>query len=188
MRIITGSARGMKLFSPEGEDVRPTTQMAKEGIFSSVQFEIEGARVLDLFSGSGQLGLEALSRGAAFAVFCDASADSVEITKKNVMKTGFSDKSRILRREYGECIKQLGNAGEKFDFVFVDPPYSKNIVCEVVKRLVKNGLLNPGARIFCETDDRDLEERLSATEGVASVKMYKYGKSIIYTVRISGND
>ncbi len=183
MRIITGSARGMKLFSPVGDEVRPTTEMAKEGIFSSIQFEIEGARVLDLFSGSGQLGLEALSRGASFAVFCDCAAKSIDVTRKNVMKTGFSEKCRIYQREYGECINQLSGAGEKFDFVFVDPPYGLNIAAEVAKRLFKKQLVTPGGAVICETDDPGLEGALSALEGAASVKKYKYGKSFIYVVR-----
>lgn len=183
MRIITGSARGMKLFSPVGDEVRPTTEMAKEGIFSSVQFEITGARVLDLFSGSGQLGLEALSRGALFAVFCDCAAKSIEITRRNVLKTGFSDRCRIYQREYGECINQLSAAGEKFDFVFADPPYGKNLIPEVAKRLLKKQLVSPGGALICETDDPDLSDTLSALESVASVKRYKYGKSYIYVVR-----
>ncbi len=184
MRIITGSARGMNLISPKGENVRPTTEMAKEGIFSSIQFEIAGARVLDLFCGSGQLGLEALSRGAVYAVFCDADADSVAVTRQNAEKTGFADRCRILRTEYGEYLKNAGKAGEKFDFVFVDPPYGKNLIVEVVKRLGKNGLLNPGAAVICETDDPELCGELEAQEGVLKVKRYKYGKTYVYLVRV----
>ena len=182
MRIITGSAKGMTLFSPKGDQVRPTTEMAKEGMFSSIQFDIEGARVLDLFSGSGQLGLEALSRGAAFAVFVDASQDSINLTRQNVVKTGFSDKSRIIRSEYGEYIKNAGKQGEKFDFVFVDPPYGKELIPEIVKRLLKNEVLNEGAVLLCETDNGEVE--LDKTEGVASVKKYKYGKTFVYMVRV----
>lgn len=184
MRIITGSARGMTLISPRGDAVRPTTEMAKEGMFSSIQFDIPGARVLDLFSGSGQLGLEALSRGASFAVFCDADADSVFVTRQNATKTGFIDRCRIFRSEYGEYLKGAGKAGEKFDFVFVDPPYGKNLIAEVVKRTVKNGILNPDAALLCETDDPDLQEELEAQEGVKSVKKYKYGKTFVYLVRV----
>ena len=182
MRIITGSAKGMTLFSPKGNQVRPTTEMAKEGMFSSIQFDIEGARVLDLFSGSGQLGLEALSRGAAFAVFVDASQDSINLTRQNVVKTGFSDKSRIIRSEYGEYIKNAGKQGEKFDFVFVDPPYGKELIPEIVKRLLKNEVLNEGAVLLCETDNGEVE--LDKTEGIASVKKYKYGKTFVYMVRV----
>lgn len=182
MRIITGSAKGMTLFSPKGDQVRPTTEMAKEGMFSSIQFDIEGARVLDLFSGSGQLGLEALSRGAAFAVFVDASQDSINLTRQNVVKTGFSDKSRIIRSEYGEYIKNAGKQGEKFDFVFVDPPYGKELIPEIVKRLLKNEVLNEGAVLLCETDNGEVE--LDKTEGIASVKKYKYGKTFVYMVRV----
>ena len=184
MRIITGSARGMTLISPKGDNVRPTTDMAKEGMFSSIQFEIEGARVLDLFCGSGQLGLEALSRGAAYAVFCDADAGSVAVTRQNAEKTGFADRCRILRTEYGEYLKLAGKAGEKFDLVFVDPPYDKNLAAEVVKRLWKNGLLNEGAAVICETDNPDLQEELEAGEGVQKVKRYKYGRTFVYLVRL----
>jgi 16S rRNA (guanine(966)-N(2))-methyltransferase RsmD len=156
--------------------------MAKEGMFSSIQFDIEGARVLDLFSGSGQLGLEALSRGAAFAVFVDSSQDSINLTRQNVVKTGFSDKSRIIRSEYGEYIKNAGKQGEKFDFVFVDPPYGKELIPEIVKRLLKNEVLNEGAVLLCETDNGEVE--LDKTEGIASVKKYKYGKTFVYMVRV----
>ncbi|MBE6591133.1 MAG: 16S rRNA (guanine(966)-N(2))-methyltransferase RsmD [Ruminococcaceae bacterium] len=182
MRIITGSAKGMTLFSPKGDQVRPTTEMAKEGMFSSIQFDIEGARVLDLFSGSGQLGLEALSRGAAFAVFVDASQDSLNVTRQNVVKTGFTDRSRIIRSEYGEYIKNAGKQNEKFDIVFADPPYGKEIIGEIVKRLLKNGLLNDGAIVLCETDNGEVE--LEGAEGIESVKKYKYGKTFVYMVRI----
>ena len=181
MRIITGTARGMSLVSPKGDQVRPTTEMAKEGMFSSIQFDIAGARVLDLFCGSGQLGLEALSRGASYAVFCDASPDSVEVTRQNAAKTGFLDRCRILRTEYGEYIKNAAKAGDAFDFVFVDPPYSKDLIAEVVKRVIKNGLLKPGGVMLCETDRGDLD--LTGQEGVASVKLYKYGKTFVYMVR-----
>ncbi|HAZ19828.1 MAG TPA: 16S rRNA (guanine(966)-N(2))-methyltransferase RsmD, partial [Clostridiales bacterium] len=112
MRIITGTARGIRLESPRGDAVRPTTEIAKEGLFSSIQFEMEGRRVLDLFAGSGQLGLEALSRGAALAVFVDSSAAAVDLVKKNARKAGLFERCRVLHTDYAAYLK--GFSGDPF--------------------------------------------------------------------------
>ena len=116
MRVITGSARGRVLRTLEGEDVRPTTDRVKEAIFSIIQFEIEGRQVLDLFAGSGQLGIEALSRGAAYATFTDMNKDAVNIVKQNLLSTGLHRNSAVLQTD---AITFLKNSKKKFDIIFI---------------------------------------------------------------------
>ena len=121
MRIITGSARSVKLITLDGEDVtRPTTERVKEALFSMIQFDIEGRRVLDLFAGSGQLALEALSRGAASALLSDIDRNACEVIKKNAQKTKLYDRTRVLNTDYKAVIRGC-QGREKFDIVFWIP-------------------------------------------------------------------
>ena len=135
MRIITGSARGANLFTLAGEATRPTAQRTKEAIFSMIQFDIEGRKVLDLFAGSGQLSLEALSRGAAEAVLCDSSREAVNIIRRNAEKTRLADKCKINVTDANAFIGRLGS--EKFDIVFLDPPYALKLIPGVLNRLLE---------------------------------------------------
>ena len=121
MRVITGSARGRVLLPVAGMDVRPTTDKVKEAVFSAIQFEVEGARVLDLFCGSGQMGIEALSRGAQSCVFVDSSRASQDVTKKNLTTTGLMKQARVAAMDYQMFLK---SSKDTFDLVFLDPPYS----------------------------------------------------------------
>ena len=126
MQVITGSARGRKLITVEGTDlVRPTAQKDKEAIFSAIPFEIEGAEVLDLFAGSGQLGIAALSRGAKFCTFADTSAVSLTVTRENIKHTGFEDCSEVVNKPFGAFLKLTG---KRFDLAFLDPPYGKKLI------------------------------------------------------------
>ncbi len=151
MRIITGSARGTKLDAPLGENTRPTTDRVKEAIFSMIQFDIEGRAVLDLFAGSGQLALEALSRGAARATLIDQSRDAVDIIINNAKKTHLFEKCRVSAAEYTSFIR--GAAGhEKYDIIFLDPPYNTGLLPSALKALAKGDLFAIGAQIICETD------------------------------------
>ena len=120
MRIITGSARGAKLISLEGESTRPTSERAKEALFSMIQFEIEGRRVLDLYAGSGQLGLEALSRGAAFCMFVDQNPEAIAIVKKNAEKTRLADKCRTIISDSCNYVRKCAG-GDKYNIILVDP-------------------------------------------------------------------
>ena len=131
MRVITGSARGMVLRTLEGESVRPTTDKVKEAVFSAIQFEIEGRRVLDLFAGSGQLGLEALSRGAASVSFVDSEREAMEVVKRNARTTGFFDKCRYIVSDWRNYIRKASGK-DKYDLVFVDP----RLVCGGDQRLL----------------------------------------------------
>ena len=150
MRIITGSARGTKLAAPEGMTTRPTAERAKEAVFSSLQFGIRGRTVLDLFAGSGQMGLEALSRGAAFAVFCDSSPEAVAVIKKNAEKTHLSDRCRIVGGDSLDFLRTSARA-LRFDIVFIDPPYASGLVPKCLAALADHGLLNKDAVVICET-------------------------------------
>ena len=152
MRIITGLARGVKLTTLEGEATRPTAERVKEAVFSSINFELEDALVLDLFGGSGQLGLEALSRGAEQAVFVDLSKDATAVIKANAQKTRLFQKCRILTTDYKDYIRSVAGK-HKFDFIFVDPPYALKLVPDVLKRIMDADILSDGGKVICEAED-----------------------------------
>ncbi len=180
MRIITGKARGIVLASPAGDAVRPTTEMAKEGIFSSIQFDLDSRRVLDLFAGSGQLGLEALSRGAESAVFVDESQTSVDIIKQNAQKTKLFSQCRVLRMDFTDYLKKTSDS---FHFIFVDPPYAKKLLPEVVKKIMRSTALAEGGLIILEGEDRDPGLQGVLDEYNLEVKKeYKYGKTFVHMV------
>ena len=151
MRIITGTARGTKLAALEGETTRPTTDRVKEAVFSMLQFDIEGRAVLDLFGGSGQLALEALSRGAARATIIDQSRDAVNIIIENAKKTHLFDKCRISAADFTSFIR--GAAGrEKYDISFLDPPYNTDLLPTALKSIANADICAVGCQIVCETD------------------------------------
>ena len=169
MRVITGSARGRNLITLEGEDVRPTTDRVKEALFSIIQFEIEGRKVLDLFSGSGQLGIEALSRGAEKAVFVDSSKKSLEVTKKNLENTGLLSGAVLINRE---SISYLRSVGEKFDIVLLDPPYKSGLLQKALAEM--DSIVSPGGVVICEAPkDEELPEEIGSR---FQSKKYNYGK------------
>lgn len=191
MRIITGKAKGVRLYTLPGDAVRPTTEMAKEGIFSAIQFDLAGKSFLDLFAGSGQMGLEAISRGAASATFVDCSDDSLKIVRKNVEKTGFASQSRVIRSEYGEFIKAASKKGQSFDYIFCDPPYDKDLTAELIKRILRGGLVKPGGLLMVEGANAELEEDKipdAVKEGIESIKQYKFSKCYVYFVRVKGGE
>ena len=173
MRIITGTAKGKKLATLEGETTRPTSERIKEAIFSSLQFDIENRAVLDLFAGSGQMGLEALSRGAASAMFIDSIAEAIAICKENAKRTDLFDKCRFLVSDYRNFIRKA--AGEKkFDLVFIDPPYAMGCCTEALTRLVDADLLLKGALVVLESGEEEI-----ATEALSAFEVQKktaYGK------------
>lgn len=151
MRIITGSARGTKISTLESDATRPTTDKVKEAIFSMIQFDIEGRLVLDLFGGSGQLALEALSRGAAKAVIIDESRDAASMIIENAKKTKLFDRCRISASDYAAFLR--GAAGrEKFNIVFLDPPYNTPLLKNALKKISEADILAPGALIICESE------------------------------------
>ena len=185
MRIITGKAKGVRLATLEGDAVRPTTEMTKEGVFSAIQFDLAEKSFLDLFAGSGQMGLEALSRGASSCTFVDCSEDSLKVLRKNIEKTGFNLQTRVIRSEYGEYIKSASKRGQSFDFIFADPPYGKDLTAELIKRILRGGLLKKGGLLMVEggieLDEADIPE--SVRETIESIKRYKFSKCYVYFVR-----
>ncbi len=169
MRVITGIARGRKLVTPEGIDVRPTTEKVKEGIFSSIQFNIEGAKVLDLFAGSGQMGIEALSRGADHAVFVDNSVKSLRCVNENLCNTGLSRQAEVISRDSYDYIRLTA---QKFDIIILDPPYRYGHIPNLLPLAEKK--LNNGGFIICEYEKE--AESPQAPENMVLKKTYRYGK------------
>ena len=181
MRIITGRARGAKLFTLEGENTRPTAERAKEAVFSMIQFDVEGRQVLDLFAGSGQMALEALSRGAAGAVLVDSSKDAVGIIKKNIEKTRLTEGCEVFCADYAEALSRM-RGRRKFDIVFLDPPYKLVALAPALKLLAKYDLIKPTSIIVCESGD---DEFLSSVEGLYEVtKSARYGVAHISFLKI----
>lgn len=176
MRIITGAARGKRLITPEGRDVRPTPERVKEGLFSALQFDIEGRRVLDLFAGSGQLGLEALSRGAQSAAFVDAADASVKIVKQNIELTGFGDKARVFRSDYASF---AAACRDTFDIAFLDPPYAAGLLMPAVKAVLP--LMSDYGVIVCEHPPEVVPE--PSVGGFSVAKTYRYGKVLVTVYR-----
>ena len=135
MRIVAGAFRGRRLFTPKGDRIRPTTDRVREAIFSIIAPEVAGAAVLDLYAGTGAMGLEALSRGAGRAVFVDQSADAVRIIRANIELCGAADRARIIRSGAPAAIRRLAAGGELFGLVFLDPPYGKGFIEKTIAHL-----------------------------------------------------
>ncbi len=175
MRVITGTARGRKLITLDGDSVRPTTDMVKEAMFSIVQFDLENARVLDMFCGCGQLGIEALSRGAKSCTFCDIAKASLNVTEKNLESTGFRNVSKLVN---SNSLEYLDRTSEMFDIAILDPPYKAGIMEDAIERVRLH--IADGGIIICETA---AEEVLPEdVEGFKS-KRYKYGKIALTVYR-----
>jgi 16S rRNA (guanine(966)-N(2))-methyltransferase RsmD len=182
MRIITGKARGIRLATLEGEATRPTTERVKEALFSAIQFDIEGRSVLDLFAGSGQLALEALSRGASYAVMTDKSKEAFKILKTNAEKTKLIDDCDIFNCDYKEYITK--NKGRKFDIIFVDPPYAQKLYAPVLTALIDADMLKPTTLIICESGDGDVFGGNASLEArFEVVKNARYSHSYITMLR-----
>ena len=173
MRVITGSARGRRLRELEGQETRPTTDRVKEGLFSALQFEIEGRRVLDLFAGTGQLGIECLSRGAASAVFVDQRQDAVRLVRENLAATGLSDRAQVI---CGNALDVLARTRETFDLIFLDPPYGTGLLEAVLEQCARTGfdILNPHGIIAAE---HPADRPPAAPDGPCRFyRTYRYGK------------
>lgn len=172
MRVITGKAGGRKLETLSGNDVRPTTDMVKEAVFSIIQFEIEGRTFLDLFAGSGQMGIEALSRGAKKSVFVDSSKNAVAVINRNLETTGLSQNAEV---KLSDSISFLKSCDEKFDIAFLDPPYRKGLLQKVLEILPM--FMNRTGKIICE---HPRDEELPNQIGEFFVKKhYRYGKIML---------
>lgn len=188
MRIITGKARGTRLETLEGERTRPTAERTKEAVFSSLQSAIADAEVLDLYAGSGQLALEALSRGACHAVMCDSSKAAIKIIQANAQKTHLADACDIFCMEDTALLRSM-KGRRRFDLVFLDPPYALGLIPKALTMLGDYGLLNEGARIVCESarEEDVFGENAQLAETYEILRTSRYGAAFI-TVLTPKND
>lgn len=155
MRVIAGDKKGRALIAPKGEDTRPTLERVKEAVFGIVQFELFSSNVLDLFAGSGALGIEALSRGAKKCVFCDASRAAVSVIKQNLEKVGYTEnEATVLEMDFEAALNRLKALDEKFDIVFIDPPYAEGLYEKTLDMLFNGGLLKEEFTVIVEHDKR----------------------------------
>ena len=181
MRVITGKARGVALKTPDGLLTRPTSDRVKEALFSIIQFDIPGARVLDLFGGTGQLGIEALSRGAIKAVFVDEREDACRLIKENLRRTRLEQDAQVVRSDY---LSYLDRCGERFDIIFLDPPYAEVFLENSIKRITEIDILQSGGIIVAERPlGKDLPWEFP---GYTRSKDYKYGKTLLTLYRKDG--
>ena len=178
MRVIAGTAKGIQLSTPEGMQTRPTTDRVKEALFSIVQFDLPGARVLDLFGGTGQLGIEAMSRGASKAVFVDSRREACQLIRFNLKKTHFEAQAAVVQSDYMEY---LNRCREQFDLILLDPPYAEVFLENAIKRITEIDILQSGGIIVAE---RPLGKELPwEFEGFSRSRDYKYGKIILTLYR-----
>ena len=179
MRIITGRARGIQLVTLDGDRTRPPSERAKMAIFSSLQFELEGRRVLDLFAGSGQMGLEAVSRGADHAVLVDQSKDAVKIIQKNAEKTRLAEDCTVICSDFAEFLRQR-RGKEPFDIIFIDPPYAMRACKAAVETILENRLLKPHGILVLESAEPDpLGTGTPLSEKFEVVKSARYGAAYV---------
>ena len=181
MKIITGTAKGKRLKTLEGEATRPTSERIKEAIFSSIQFDVEGRRVLDLFAGSGQMGLEALSRGAQSAMFVDSAKEAVDVVKANAEATGFFGVCRYLVSDYRNFLRKYAGR-ERYDLIFIDPPYAMECAKDAVERLLRADLVAKGALVVLEVGTETLAFGEAPFVDFEVEKFTSYGKKTAVAV------
>lgn len=181
MRVISGTARGKKLTTLEGLETRPTLDRVKESVFNILQFNIKDSRILDLFSGSGALAVESLSRGAKQAVLCDDSAKAVKVINRNLEDTRLKDKTKIINKDYIEALNDLKK--EKFDIVFLDPPYKTDYIYKSIDKIVEYDLLAEEGIIVAETDDKSKIEEIKNIKNIEIYDTRRYGIVFIIFIR-----
>ncbi len=178
MRVITGKARGVQLKTPDGMQTRPTSDRVKEALFSIINFDIPGAKVLDLFGGTGQLGIEALSRGAKSATFVDATEQACKLIRENLKRTKLEAEGKVVRSDY---MAYLNRCGEKYDIIFLDPPYAEVFLENSLKRIAEIDILQSNGIIVAERPmGKDLPWE---AEGFTRSKDYKYGNTLLTVYR-----
>ena len=178
MRVITGTARGVRLKTPDGMKTRPTSDRVKEAVFSIIQFETEGSRFLDLFAGTGQMGIEALSRGAAAAVFVDGWKEACALVRENIRLSRVGDRAKVICSDY---LSYLAHCKEKFDIIFLDPPYAEIFLENALNKISEIDILSDRGIIICE---RPFEKPLADDfDGLTLAKNYRYGKTAVTIFR-----
>lgn len=183
MKVIAGKARGMNLLLPRGNHTRPTTGRIKETLFNIIQADVSGSRFLDLYSGSGSIAIEALSRGAREAVLVDNNRDALVCIRENIKKTGFSNVAKVMPVEAMQALKKLDTGGQAFDIIFTDPPYGRDFEKDVLNFLFNSSLIKKDTLIIIETlidTDASYIENFPCT--LEKVKEYKTNKHIFLRV------
>ena len=182
MRVISGTARGTKLYSLEGNNTRPTLDRVKESLFNIIGLTVRDSVVLDLFSGSGAIGIEAASRGAEKVILCDKSKDAINIINKNIEKTRLQQNTKVINSDYKEALKK---ANCKYDIIYIDPPYATNLVKDSVGEILKNEYLNDSGIIIIETDEEEriYKELNEIEEKIDIYDKRKYGRVILIFLR-----
>lgn len=183
MRIISGKARGTKLFTLDGENTRPTLDRVKEPLFSILTNEIPDAKILDLFAGSGALGIEALSRGAEHAVLCDNSRESIKVINNNLAKTKLDTYAEIINEDFKKCLKKL--QGRKFNLIFLDPPYESENIEIAIKQILELDLLTEDGLIVAETDRAEIIEKIKNID-ISIKDIRHYGRVILIFLERKG--
>ena len=183
MRVISGTARGKKLSSLDGLETRPTLDRVKEALFNILQFNVKDASVLDLFSGSGALAIEALSRGAKEAILCDFSNKAIRIINKNLEDTRVKNKAKVLNKDYLEALNNLKKELKKFDIIFLDPPYKTDYSFKSIEKILEYNLLKEDGIIVVETDDENKIEEIKKIENIEIYDARKYGIVHIIFIR-----
>lgn len=181
MRVISGTAKGKKLNSLEGLETRPTLDRVKEAVFNIIQFDIKDAVVLDLFSGSGALGIEALSRGAKEAILCDVSSKAIKIINKNLEETRLKEKAKVFSNDYLETLNKIKD--KKFDIIFLDPPYKSDYIEKSIEYISTHNLITENGIIIVETNDKNKIDEIKAKKDLEVYDTRKYGIAIIIFVR-----
>lgn len=181
MRVITGQAKGKRLSTLEGNDVRPTPERVKEAVFSAIQFELEGRSFLDLFAGSGQMGIEALSRGATFCLFADVNPAAAETVQANLAHAGFADRAKVIRGDYAAVLAGLDRT---FDFIFLDPPYNAGLLLKAAEQCDR--VLSPVGALICEhPKEQPLPDSIGSLQ---RTKLYKHGRVQFSIYKREGNE
>ena len=182
MRIISGRARGTKLYTLEGDSTRPTLDRVKESIFNIIQSDIKDSIFLDLFAGSGAIGLEAASRGAKKAILCDKSKEAMQIIKKNILKTHLENVVETYLLDFRALLNDKLN--EKLDIVYIDPPYKSDFAIQAVNIILENNLITKDSLILIETDRKEeVEEKLKKVN-LRIVDERKYGRAEIFFLKM----
>lgn len=182
MRIISGTNKGKKLYSPEGMSVRPTTDKIKEAIFNMIGYIEEDSNALDLFTGSGSVGIEFIARGAGICYFVDTSHKSLSFVKKNIEICNFKDKAKIIQSDYEKAIINLSDMKIKFDYIFADPPYNLNCSNNIADKIYEYNLLKTDGILIIESDK--LESIFDNSNKFIKYKEKTYGRTRISILKM----